>query len=121
MLAAWLKQHFAFVWRVVFLACTLPACALVYRCVSHDLGPNPLALLLHTTGRSALVLLTITLTITPLRRWLTRLSALTHRRYGKRLADWNWLVRMRRMLGLWCFVYALMHAWIYAQFDLAYD
>ncbi|WP_158558863.1 sulfite oxidase heme-binding subunit YedZ [Rhodoferax lacus] len=99
----------------------LPALALLARVLSSDLGPNPLALLLHTTGRSALVLLTATLAITPLRRWLTNLSAYTHQRYGKRLSDWNWLVRLRRLLGLSCFAYALAHAWIFAAFDLGYD
>ena len=76
----------------------LPALALLARVLSSDLGPNPLALLLHTTGRSALVLLTATLAITPLRRWLTNLSAYTHQRYGKRLSDWNWLIRLRPWL-----------------------
>lgn len=121
MWAAWLKAHFRAVWRALFAACTLPALYLTYRFGLDDAGANPLALLLHTTGRSALVLLTLTLAVTPLRRWLTRLSALTHRRYGKRLADWNWLVRLRRMLGLWCFAYALAHTWIYCSYDLAYD
>ncbi|RFO97652.1 sulfoxide reductase heme-binding subunit YedZ [Rhodoferax lacus] len=121
MLAAWLKNHFQSVWRCCFSACMLPALALLARVLSSDLGPNPLALLLHTTGRSALVLLTATLAITPLRRWLTNLSAYTHQRYGKRLSDWNWLVRLRRLLGLSCFAYALAHAWIFAAFDLGYD
>jgi methionine sulfoxide reductase heme-binding subunit len=121
MLAAWLKNHFQAVWRAAFAACMLPALVLLYAARADQLGPNPLARLLHTTGRSALVLLTLTLAVTPLRRWLTRLSTLTQRRYGKRLADWNWLIRLRRMLGLWCFAYALAHAWIYSAFDLAYD
>lgn len=121
MLAAWLKAHFQTVWRVLYAACTLPAMVLLYLALRGDLGANPLALLLHTTGRSSLVLLTLTLAVTPLRRWLSRLSTLTHRRYGKRLADWNWLVRLRRMLGLWCFAYAWAHAWIYSAFDLGYD
>jgi methionine sulfoxide reductase heme-binding subunit len=122
MLAAWLKNHFQAVWRLGFALCSLPALALTCLALMQDLGANPLALLLHTTGRSALLLLlTLTLLVTPLRRWLTRLSALTQRRYGKRLSDWNWLIRLRRMLGLWCFAYALAHAWIYSAFDLGYD
>lgn len=121
MFAAWLKSHFQAVRRLLFAACALPALVLAYSAAVAGLGPNPLATLLHTTGRSALVLLTVTLLVTPLRRWLTRLSAITHRRYGKRLADWNWLVRLRRLLGLWCFAYALVHAWVYVAFDLGYD
>jgi sulfoxide reductase heme-binding subunit YedZ len=121
MVAIWLKDHFEAVWRLLFLACSVPAVWLLYCYNRETLGPNPLSFLLHTTGRSALVLLTATLTITPLRRLLTQLSKIAHLRYGKRLSDWNWLIRLRRLLGLWCFAYALAHAWIYAAFDLGYD
>ncbi len=121
MLAAWLKDHYPVVWRLLFALCSLPALVLVLLYVLQDLGPNPLALLLHVTGRTSLVLLTLTLCITPMRRWLSNFSRLTHRRYGKRLSDWNWLVRLRRPLGLWSFAYALGHAWVYLAFDLGYN
>lgn len=121
MLALWLKTHFQTVWRVLFALSALPGAVLLGLAQQNELGPNPLANLLHTTGRSALVLLTATLLVTPLRRWLAQLSSHTHRRYGKRLADWNWLIRLRRMLGLWSFAYALAHAGLYAHFDLGYD
>ena len=121
MLANWLKNNFRLIWKAVFFTCALPGVVLLGLFQIGDAGPNPLALLLHTTGRSALVLLTITLAVTPLRRLLTNASCFTHRRYGKRLSDWNWLIRLRRLLGLWCFTYALAHAWIYCAFDLGYD
>jgi len=121
MLAAWLKDHFYVVWRMVFIACALPGAYLLALAQTQALGANPLAMLMHTTGRTALILLTITLTITPLRKWVSSISKATHRRYGKRLADWNWLIRLRRQLGLWTFTYALSHAWIYTAFDLGYD
>jgi sulfoxide reductase heme-binding subunit YedZ len=121
MLAAWLKDHFDALWRMVFIACALPGMYLVWLAKTQSLGANPLATLMHTTGRTTLIVLTVTLTITPLRKWASSLSKLTHRRYGKRLADWNWLIRLRRQLGLWSFAYALAHAWIYAAFDLGYD
>lgn len=121
MLAAWLKDHFTLVWRLVFLACAVPGVALIYWYATDDLGPNPLLFLLHATGRSALILLSITLCITPMRRWMSNFSKAVHLRFGKRLADWNWLIRLRRQLGLWCFAYAVAHGWIYASFDLDYD
>ena len=121
MLASWLKNHFTLVWRTVFLCSALPGLLLLARFGVDDAGPNPLALLLHTTGRSSLVLLTLTLVVTPLRRLLTNASRFTNRRYGKRLSDWNWLIRLRRLLGLWCFTYALAHGWVYCAFDLGYD
>jgi sulfoxide reductase heme-binding subunit YedZ len=121
MLAAWLKDHFIFVWRMVFVFCALPLATLVILYKADYLGPNPLATLTHTTGRSALVLLAMTLSITPLRRWVSSLSRWRHARWGKRLADWNWLIRLRRQLGLWSFSYAVLHSWCYLKFDIAYD
>lgn len=121
MLAAWLKNHFDAVWRGVFFASAVPGAYLAYLYQTDDLGSNPLATLLQNSGRAALVMLSITLLVTPLRRWLSNLSKLTHRRYGKRLADWNWLIKLRRQLGLWCFFYALLHAGIYVNFDMALD
>jgi len=121
MLASWLKLHFTQVWWSVFLLSSLPALALFWRYLQNDLGSNPLASLMHTTGRSALVLLAITLSVTPLRRWISNIYRWTHRVYGKRLSDWNWLIRLRRQLGLWCFAYACIHAWLYVHFDVGYD
>lgn len=121
MLAAWLKNHFDAVWRTVFFACMVPGLYLLALAQTRQLGANPLETLMRTTGRTALVLLTITLAITPLRKWLANASRWTLQRYGKRLADWNWLIRLRRQLGLWTFFYALSHGWIYLAFDLGYD
>ena len=105
----------------MFVACAVPALYLGALAALGALGVNPLALLLHTTGRTTLVLLTVTLAITPLRYWMTNLSKLTHGHYGKRLSDWNWLIKLRRQLGLWCFFYAVAHVWVYIAFDLDYD
>lgn len=121
MWAQWLKNHFQGVRLGLFALCALPALTLGSLFLGPGLGANPLELLMHCSGRSALVLLALTLCITPLRRGLTRLSIFANGRYGKRLADWNWLIRLRRPLGLWCFAYATGHAWIFAHFDLGYD
>jgi len=121
MLALWLKNHVDRVRALVFALCAVPAFGLLQDSARAALGPNPLATLLHTSGHSALLLLGATLCVTPLRRGLTLLSLHTHQRYGKRLSDWNWLIRLRRPLGLWCFAYALGHAWLYCAFDIQYD
>jgi sulfoxide reductase heme-binding subunit YedZ len=121
MIAAWLKARLTAVWWFVFACAALPGLSLANAYCTATLGPNPLETLLHTTGRSALVLLALSLTITPLRKFLSSVSRLTRRRFGKRLADWNWLVRMRRMLGLWCFAYAIAHAWLFLELDLGGD
>lgn len=121
MLAAWLKSHLTQVRWFIFLTASLPALYLLNAYRSDSLGANPLETLLHTTGRTSLIFLTLTLTVTPLRKFLMTLSRKTARRYGKRISDWNWMVRLRRQLGLWCFSYALAHAWLFMEFDLGYD
>ena len=53
-----------------FIACLLPLARLVWRGFSHDLGANPIEVITHTTGDWTLILLMITLSVTPLRRIL---------------------------------------------------
>lgn len=121
MIAKWLKDHFEWVWHAVFTFSLAPAVVLLIRYMQDDLGANPLAELLHTTGSCSLNLLTITLAVTPVRKWAASAARATHLRFGKRLADWNWLIRLRRQLGLWCFFYATCHAGIYVALDLGFD
>lgn len=121
MVAKWLKDHFEWVWWSVFLLSALPGAILLVGCLSHTLGSNPLAEFMRSTGSSALLMLMITLAVTPVRKWATNAAKATHLRFGKRLADWNWLIRLRRQLGLWCFFYALCHASVYVSLDLNFD
>lgn len=121
MLAAWLKQHYNVIWWMVFLLSCLPGANLAYRYFHHELGINALETLIRTPGRWALIFLILTLTMTPLRRGLARLARKLHSKYGKRLSDWNWIIRLRRMLGLWSFAYAVAHCWMFLHFDLDYD
>ena len=66
---------------------------------------DPVAFLTHGSGDWALYLLCATLAITPLRR----------------LTGWNWLVRLRRMVGLYTFFYAFMHFTTFFWFDHFFD
>ena len=66
-----------------------------------DLGANPAETLEHFTGTTTLVLLLLSLCITPLRR----------------LTGINPLVRLRKPIGLWSFTYALRHLGCYLVFD----
>lgn len=66
-----------------------------------SLGANPVEELLHEFGRWGLKFLLLTLTITPLRRW----------------TGWGWLLRFRRMLGLYAFFYIVLHFLTYAVLD----
>jgi methionine sulfoxide reductase heme-binding subunit len=78
---------------LLWLMAAAPLADLVWLAYLQDLGPNPQESLLRATGLWCLVLLLVTLSITPLRLWL----------------GWAELVRVRRMLGLWVFAYAVIH------------
>jgi len=96
-----LQQRIRWSKPILFLVCLLPLCLLVLRTVGNDLGANPVETLTHDTGDWALRFLLISLAVTPL-RLLT----------GK-----AWLIRYRRMLGLFAFFYALLHFSIYLWID----
>lgn len=85
----------------VWVACLGPAAWLGAGLFRGDLGADPVKTLTHTTGLSALIILLVTLTVTPA-RWVTGI---------------NGLVRLRRPLGLFAFFYGIVHFLIYAVFD----
>ena len=121
MLAAWLKKNYVFIWWSLLLLFSSPAILLLQRYRDDSLGFNPLETLMHTTGRWALIFLLASLTITPLRRGLAKFSRHMHSAYGKRLSDWNWIIRLRRMIGLYSFFYATLHLAIFMHFDIGWD
>jgi len=92
---------------VVFPACLVPLGLLVYRGFTNALGPDQVATITHATGFSTLYLLLISLAITPVRRLSSHLA---------------WLIRFRRMLGLFAFFYGTLHLftwiWLYSNFDV---
>ena len=104
---------------VSFGLAALPALWLAAQWLCGALGINPLERLLHFTGRWALIMLLVTLAVTPVRRASVWLSRAAHTRWGKRLSDWNWLIRLRRQFGLWAFFYATLHGTFYATLDAA--
>lgn len=89
----------------LFILCLLPLASLLYRAAAGELGVNPIETVIRTNGDWALRLLLITLAVTPLRR----------------LTGWNGVVRMRRMLGLFAFFYASLHAAAYLVLDQFFD
>lgn len=105
---------------VAWFACTLavlPMAALAWDTFSGQLGANPLERVLRTPGRWALILLLVVLSATPLRHALAFGARRTGVRYGRRLADWNWMIQLRRPLGLVSFFYALTHVALYLSLD----
>ncbi len=89
----------------VFLACLIPLAHLVWQGSRNRLGANPVEFITHSTGWWTLVLILITLCVTPLRR----------------LAGLPWLLRLRRMLGLFAFFYASLHFMTYIWLDQFFD
>lgn len=119
---AWLaKHHFGKVRVVSFVLCLSPALWLGAEWLGGTLGINPLNRLLHFSGRCALIMLTITLAVTPARRLSLVIAQHVHALYGKRVSDWNWLIRLRRQFGLYTFFYAALHALVYVAFDAGPD
>ncbi len=80
---------------IVFALCLLPAAWVTAAAfgIVGDLGANPVEAILDHFGNWALRFVMIALAVTPLRR----------------LTGLNWLLRFRRMLGLFAFFYVLMH------------
>lgn len=88
-------------WRVgVFIAASLPPMYWFYGAMLGLLGPDPGKVLVDSLGLGALVLLLITLAMTPLQQ-LTR---------------WGGWIAVRRQLGLWCFAYVVLHLAGYVLF-----
>jgi methionine sulfoxide reductase heme-binding subunit len=119
---AWLaKHHFGVVRLACFVTCLGPALWLTGEWLGSRLGINPLNRLQHFTGLWSLIMLTITMSVSPARRFSVWVSRTVHARYGKRVSDWNWLIRLRRQFGLFTFFYACLHLVIYVAFDVGFD
>jgi sulfoxide reductase heme-binding subunit YedZ len=85
----------------IFLALLTPLLILAFDAFTGGLSVNPIEDILHRTGKWGLRILLLTLTITPLRR----------------LFGWNVLMRFRRMVGLFSFLYLVIHFSIYLGLD----
>lgn len=90
---------------LLFLTCLAPAGWLVYGALADQLGANPAEYLLRATGDWTLRMLCVVLAVTPLRVSLHLPG----------------LARLRRMLGLYVYFYALLHLLCYAWFDMGFD
>ncbi len=85
----------------VILGGAVPAAMLLWDTLRGQLGANAVNNALHITGILSLVCLFLSLAVTPLRV----------------LTGWNWLVVSRRSLGLYGFMYAVLHLIIYVAWD----
>jgi sulfoxide reductase heme-binding subunit YedZ len=90
---------------VVFVLCLLPLTHLTWGFFNDELGANPVEAITHGTGDWTLRFLLISLAVTPLRV----------------MSGLNWLLRVRRMLGLFAFFYAALHFTTYLWLDQFFD
>jgi sulfoxide reductase heme-binding subunit YedZ len=86
---------------LLWLNALIPLALLGYDAFRGQLGANPVEFFLRTTGVLTLVFLSITLSITPLRKILSN----------------NQLIKYRRVLGLFAFFYGSVHLTTYFVFD----
>jgi sulfoxide reductase heme-binding subunit YedZ len=90
---------------IVWMGCLVPAGILAVRARQGNLTANPLELLTNWTGSTTLVLVMVTLAVTPVRR----------------LTGWNAVIKLRRLIGLFAFFYACIHFSIYIGLDIYFD
>jgi sulfoxide reductase heme-binding subunit YedZ len=90
---------------VVFVNAAVPLVLLAWDAYYHRLGANPLEYFTHTTGTLTLVFLLLTLAVTPLRK----------------LLGLPWMVKLRRMIGLYAFFYGFLHLTAYLWFDKSFN
>jgi sulfoxide reductase heme-binding subunit YedZ len=93
-------------WRIgVFIAAAVWPLLWLYQAWEDVLGPDPGKVLVDRLGLGTLVLLLITLSMTPVQK----------------LTGWAGWVAVRRQLGLWCFAYVVLHLSGYTAFILGFD
>lgn len=94
-----------------FIAASVPFLLLAlrgwnsWRQQPFNLGANPIEFITRDLGDCTLIFLMITLAVTPLRRF----------------TGWQWLIKLRRMLGLFAFFYASLHFVTYIWLDQFFD
>jgi sulfoxide reductase heme-binding subunit YedZ len=102
-------RQIRFFWKpVAFLLCLAPLAILllrIFEIAGLHLGPNPVEDIQNTLGIWGIRFILLTLAITPL-----------HRATGK-----AWLLRFRRMFGLFAFAYCGLHFLNYLVLDQTFD
>ena len=83
----------------------IPIILLAWNGLNGNLSANPISDITNETGIWTLRLLVITLSITPLRK----------------ITNWHWLIKFRRMTGLFAFFYGGLHFITYIWLDQFFD
>jgi len=92
--------------KLLVLVCgAVPLALLVWDQLHHQLGANPQNFLILTTGMMTLIFLMLTMAVTPLRK----------------VFGLNWVIHLRRMLGLYAFFYGCLHFLCFYSLDRAFS
>lgn len=93
---------------LVHIACLAPVAWLLVHLLRNQLGPDPTQTVTLFTGHGTLRLLVLTLAISPIRKFIPKVA---------------WIIRFRRMAGLYAFFYGCLHLMTYvglfAHFDVS--
>jgi len=90
---------------VVLVNGAVPLLMLAWDAAHNNLGANPIEFVTRTTGALALIFLLISLAVTPIRKQLAQ----------------PWMVKLRRMVGLYAFFYAALHLMTFVWFDKSFS
>jgi sulfoxide reductase heme-binding subunit YedZ len=103
------EQRYRLIYKPLgFIACLVPFAWLMcgaFGWLDFGLGADPVKKLEHALGKTSLNILLLTLAVTPVRH----------------IANLPHLPRLRRMLGLFAFCYALLHFGVYLALDLEFN
>ncbi len=89
----------------VFILSTIPFLIITYKIFFKKLGPEPVKEITHFTGEWTLIFIFLTLSMSPL----------------KKLTNFNFWIKVRRMLGLFVFFYASVHLLTYVGIDYRFS
>jgi len=98
------KKQLSWIKSFVFLFCLIPVLRLFYLGLQDNLSANPIEFIERSTGFWTLLILLVTLSLTPIRL----------------LAGIAWQIQLRRMLGLFMFFYACLHISVYLWLDYSF-
>lgn len=99
----WLKKHW--LWLLTNIAALIPLIWLIIDFLLDNLSFNPIQDLTLRTGDAAIKLLLLSLACTPLNI----------------LFGWRWPLPLRKPLGLYAFMYASIHFFIFIGLDYSFD
>src|SRR3972149_2429890 len=101
----YLKSHFNLIRWSIHIGAWLPLVVLIVDAIRNNLTFNPIQAATQRTGDTAIILLGLSLACSPLSTYL----------------KWKTAIALRRPLGLYAFMYAAIHFWLFIGADYGYQ